>query len=176
MTDETSAPDPIEEQPQVASDPEIAAIADSLDEPEPDAEPEPVLDDAAPVEPEAVVAAAVHDAAADRVSWWPFLVYLALWFVFAGVTVWRFYNMSPGQAIYDSSDYALSVFAGIALALAGPILVLATWVAAWGKPGSSKWGLLVDALLKGSVVTLGGVALWWIALMVVDQLRLGRIL
>lgn len=227
VTDETSQPDLSDQQDDGTRDPEIAAIADSLEEPEaePQAEPEPEpadepeakpadepeagtdtgeesgaaseaavvataeadsqVEDAAEPAPEAVpempaepvvATTAPHDASFDKVSWWPFFVYLALWVVFAGVLIWRFYDMPPGLAIYETPDYALSVFAGIALTLAGPLLMLATWLASWGRPGSSKWGLFVDAFLKGAVVTLGGVAIWWIALVVIDQLRLGRVL
>ncbi len=112
----------------------------------------------------------------DEVPWLPFAVYLGLWVVFAGVVVWRFYDVPQGQAVYESSLYPLSVFGGTALTVAGPLLSLATWIAAWGAPGSTKWGQFVSAFVKGSLVTAVGVVLWWMALVIVDQLRLGRVL
>jgi len=36
-------------------------------------------------------------------------------------------------------------------------------------------GLLTSAMIKGAVVTLGGVTLWWFMLVLVDYLRLGRL-
>jgi hypothetical protein len=58
----------------------------------------------------------------------------------------------------------------------GPLLILATWIASWGRSGYSKGAIFVSALLRGAVATTIGVAMWWIALMVLDQLRLGRLL
>ncbi len=111
----------------------------------------------------------------DSVPWTPFIVYVAVWVVFAGVVIWRFSDVPQGQAVYDSPFYPLSVLAGVALTVAGPLLSLATWAAAWGAPGASRWGQFVSALVKGSVATACGVLLWWIALVIVDQVRLGRV-
>lgn len=112
----------------------------------------------------------------DSVPTWPFVVYDAVWLTFASILVWQFEQLPAGQAVFESPLYEAAVLGGVALTVVGPVLILATWIGSWGKPGASKGGLFVSALIKGAIATAVGVALWWVALMVLDQLRLGRLL
>jgi len=149
----------------------IAAAGANLDE-------QPTLDDIAPgtvaSEEEAVVE--VYDGRRNSVSIWPFVVYDAIWAAFAGYLVWRFQTLPVSTALFDAAIYPYAVLGGVVLTLAGPIVILAVWIASWGKPGSTKGGLFISSLLRGSIATLLGVLMWWGALMVLDQLRLGRLL
>jgi hypothetical protein len=113
---------------------------------------------------------------ATTVSWIPFLIYDAIWLVFAGLIVWQFSELPVTKAIYESDLYTLAVLGGVVLAAVGPLLILAVWIGSWGKEGSRKGPLLVSSLIKGSVATLVGVVLWWGALLLLDQLRLGTLL
>ena len=112
----------------------------------------------------------------DSVPTWPFVVYDAVWLAFAGVLIWQFEQLPAGQAVFESPLYEAAVLGGVALTIAGPVLILATWIGSWGRPGASKGGLFVSALIKGAIATVLGVTLWWVALMALDQLRLGRLL
>lgn len=181
---EETAPEAGESAVTVPEVTEVSAVVSAQDEATGDqpeqAAPTQVESGSDPAQPgdssPVAVAAETVPRSPDEVSWWPFLAYLGLWLIFAGVVIWRFYDLPAGQAVYDSPLYPVSVYGGVALTIVGPLLAMATWVAAWGAPGSSKWGQFVSALVKASVVTLGGVTLWWIALVIVDQLRLGRVL
>jgi len=141
---------------------------------------EPTLDDIAPgtvvKSDEAEEVVGECDSRANSVSIWPFVVYDVVWAAYAGVLVWQFEMLPPGTPVYEADLYPTAVLAGVVLAIAGPLLILATWIAAWGRPGSSKGRLFVSALFKGAVATALGVAMWWVALVVLDQLRLGRLL
>ncbi len=96
--------------------------------------------------------------------------------MYAGVVVWRFVQVPADTAVFESPDYAIAMFAGATLSFTGPLLSLAVWIASWDREQASRLGLLASAALKGSIATLAGVSLWWLALLVVDQVRLGRIL
>ncbi len=109
------------------------------------------------------------------VSIWPFFAYDVLWLVFCAVAVWQLLQVPSGTAVFDSEIYPLVLLGGITLTAAGPLLVLASWFAAIGRPGAHKGALFTSALLKGSVATFIGVLMWWGALLVVDQVRLGRL-
>jgi hypothetical protein len=113
---------------------------------------------------------------AVTVSTVPFLIYDLLWVVFAVLLVWQFSELPRAQAVFESSLYPFAVIGGIVLAAAGPILIFAVWFASWGREGARKGALFVSSLFKGSVATIIGVALWWGALVLLDQLRLGRLL
>jgi hypothetical protein len=113
---------------------------------------------------------------ATTVSWIPFLVYDALWLIFAGLLIWQLAAVPATNAMYESELYSLAVLGGVVLAAVGPILILAVWIGSWGKEGARKGSLLVSALIRGSIATLAGVVIWWGALLLLDQLRLGRLL
>jgi hypothetical protein len=174
-------------------DPEIAALQAQLeaetDEPEPAA-----IEAAAPVEPlEAPEDTAppavggVEEASEDSreivlpgdragVPIWPFLVYFALWMIFAGLLVWQSLQIPAGTPVYELDFYGMSILVGLALTAIGPLLALVVWVVSWFSRPASRTGLFSRALILGAVTTLGGVALWLVALGAVDMLRLGRLL
>lgn len=133
-------------------------------------------------EPEAAaVPAAAEVAAIDvgpqpKVALWPFIAYGLVWVAFAGVVVWRLLQIPADVAVFEDPIYQLTVLGGLALACCGPIVALAAWFSAWGTPDSTKGGLFVSALVRGSIFTFCGVTLWWLALIIIDQLRLGRVL
>jgi hypothetical protein len=70
----------------------------------------------------------------------------------------------------------MSILVGLALTAIGPLLALVVWVVSWFSRPASRTGLFSRALILGAVTTLGGVALWLVALGAVDMLRLGRLL
>ena len=110
-----------------------------------------------------------------RVPWWPFLVYFAAWLAVSGVATWLLLQTPPGEAVYATELYRGMVLAGLALTAAGPCLIVAVWLASVLRtPGESHAGLFTSSLLKGALATLGGVAVWWAALVMIDMLRLGR--
>lgn len=150
---------------------QVAAAPAPQPEPAPEPAPEPEPEPAPQPEPEPA-----PQPPADAVAWWPFLVYLGVWVVYVGVVVWRLVEIPVGTAVFDAPEYPVIVFAGIVLATVGPALALAVWIASWDRPGASRFGLFVSAAWKGSLATLAGVTLWQIALIVVDQIRFGRVL
>lgn len=114
------------------------------------------------------------ESVSSGVTMWPFFVYGALWLVFAAALGYLQY-MSPQLPIYESTYYPFTVIAGVALTLAGPVLVGVLWLGGRSgvQPGSS---LFIPLLLRGAIATLAGVAVWWIVLIVADAVRLGRLL
>jgi hypothetical protein len=106
--------------------------------------------------------------------WWPFLVYLVLWLAFAGLGIWQLNQLPAGQVAYETQPYMLFLFGGIIMAAVGPILILAVWLATWLRARRMRTGLFTSALVKGAIVTVIGVAIWWGSFMALDYLRLGR--
>jgi hypothetical protein len=107
---------------------------------------------------------------------WPFLVYIGLWIVFAGLFVWQALQVPAGTALYELNLYGLSILVGLILTALGPLLAIGVWLACWlARPGARS-GLFSRSLIIGAVTTLAGVALWLMALGAVDMLRLGRLL
>lgn len=147
-------------------EPESPAAA--TDEPEPAALAEPETETGLENAPTEVVAR-------DRAPWWPFLVYEGFWLVFAGLLVWRLLQLPAGLASYEAAEYPLFLLGGLVLAAAGPVLLFAVWLATKGS-AESRGLLFISALYRGAVVTFSGVVIWWAALIIVDQLRLGRLL
>ncbi len=155
------------EQPQPATQPETAAP-----------EPQPVVAETKPEAAAVVTAVAPADAVAPAtgVSIWPFVAYDVLWAVFAGILIWQLGSLPEGVAVYESSFYPVAVLGGVVLTITGPLLALTVWLTSIGRPGTTKGGLFVSAMVRGSVATLIGVVLWWGALIVLDQIRLGSVL
>jgi len=121
-------------------------------------------------------AVAAEPAALDAVSVWPFVAYDLVWLAFASILVWQMMQLPAGVAVFDSGIYGLAVIGGITLTVAGPLLIIAVWVSSIGKGSASSGAVFLSALIRGAVATLLGVTLWWVALIVIDQLRLGRLL
>lgn len=171
-------PDTSEPEAQAEDDDLDAAIAQAADRVGAEPAGEAATEDAAASEqPDAVAAPQFvmpeHDHAASRVSWWPFIVYDVFWLGFAGFMVWQFRQLPVDVALFDSDLYPAFLLGGIVLTIAGPLLILAVWFASWGRPGAHKGHLFVSAFFKGAIATAIGVTLWWGAILVLDQLRLG---
>ncbi len=107
---------------------------------------------------------------------WPFVAYFAVWISLCGIAGWLLMETPTGDVVYASGLYARMVIVGLGLTAAGPLLVVAVWLAALLRSsGASHDGLFTEALLKGALATLGGVALWWTMLVVVDTVRFGHL-
>jgi len=114
--------------------------------------------------------------ATGSVSVWPFVAYDAVWLAYAAALVWQFSTLPAAQAVFDSEFYPLAILGGLALAIAGPVLILTVWIASWRRSSAGKGSLLVSALVRGAVATVIGVSFWWGALLILDRLRLGSLL
>ena len=136
----------------------------------------PAPDKTLPVEPPAD-SAAESDARnlVRRVPVWPFLLYVLLWLVLAGVAVWQLLALPAGQVVYESRTYGWMTLGGILMTAAGPLLALVVWYAVWWDAEKrQRTGLFSAALVRGALATFGGVVVWWGAIMIIDTLRLGR--
>jgi hypothetical protein len=107
---------------------------------------------------------------------WPFILYFVLWVVFAGLLVWQSTQIPAGTPVYELELYGISILVGLGLTVLGPLLAIAVWFLLWLSRPGSRAGLFSRSLIIGAVATLGGVAVWLIALGAVDMLRLGRLL
>lgn len=160
----------------VAPQPEAEAAAAPEPEPEPEPKPEPKPEP----EPAVGLDAARMDLPAAPLTgsapWWPFIIYGALWVVLSVAAGYMLVTQVPqGTPVYDSQVYTLTILGGIVLTIAGPVLILAVWLAEWFRRGDEmRRGLFLSALLKGSLATLFGVVVWWVTLIAVDAIRLGR--
>lgn len=170
---EPTAEDPASAEP-AAEEPVEAAAEESIEtapeEPTEPASEAPSEDDASENALPAIAFPNERSAAAI----WPFVAYDAVWLAFAGVVVWQLYLIPAGQAIYESAVYPFTIVGGLVLTAAGPVLILVTWLIERTRATASA-GLFQSILVRGSVATLLGVALWWAALIALDQLRLGRL-
>ena len=146
------------------------------------AEPSESLDDIAPgtVGGEQAAIEDARDIALpdDRpgVPIWPFVAYFAAWVVFAGLLVWQFMQTPAGMPLYELTIYGPSILVGLVLTVMGPLIAIAVWFVVWLTRPGARAGLFSRCLILGAVATLGGVAVWLVALGVVDMLRLGRLL
>lgn len=133
-----------------------------------EASPVPVQPASTPEQP-----APSADVSRSGVSWWPFLVYLGLWVLFAAVTAWQLLQVPSGAPVYESRVYPYTVLAGLVLTAAGPALILAVWLGSTSRGG--RGGTFVTALGRGAIATVAGVTLWWLVLLGLDAVRLGRL-
>ena len=116
-------------------------------------------------------------AAAGQVPWWPFMVYLGAWVILAAAAVWQLLKLPADQVVYESTAYVLTILGGLVMTAMGPLLILAVWLGTRaGRVAQEREGLLTSALMKGALVTLGGAIIWWASLVIIDYLRLGRLL
>jgi len=66
--------------------------------------------------------------------------------------------------VFASPYYRLFLGGGLALAIAGPILVVVVWLFARRRyEKGHRGGLLSSALIKGAFALFFGVLLWWAA-------------
>lgn len=162
---ETAAPDDPDEISESLSDDESAT-------------PES-LDDIAPATPEVAPVAQLPEPAviAGQVPWWPFLVYLGAWIVLAAAAVWQLLQLPADQVVYESQAYVMTILGGLIMTAVGPVLILAVWLGTRvNRSARDREGLLTSALMKGAFVTLSGAIIWWASLVIIDYLRLGRLL
>ena len=181
---------------------DLAAVAKGLDEPdvvgeevataaEPGESSEAETEAAATssldeIEPGTVIQADAESAEAasaqlavdsGSVPTWPFAVYVLVWLIAAGVGVWEFLQVPAGLAIFNNSMYATSIMAGIGLLILGPVLLLIVWAVTFFTRENARGGsLFVSAFIKGASATLLGAIIWMGALMLIDFLRVGRLL
>lgn len=178
-----AGPAPEEEagDPATADEPQGAAEAEAL-EASANAAPGTAVTDAPSDAPGTAVAdtaqAATVEAAGfaedGRLSPWPFLAYDAIWVVFAGILAWQLLELPVGTAAYEAPLYQWSVYGGLALTAAGPVLALIVWLFA-RRHRTERAGLFTSTLVAGSAATFVGVIAWWIALIAVDYVRLGHL-
>lgn len=147
------------------------AVADAAAE-----QTEPVVEaPAAPAaEVEPVADQAIAMVAPMAVPWWPFLVELGVWGAFVGVSAWQLWLASAKGPMFASTVYPFTLLGGLVLTAAGPALILAVWISQLGGP-EGRGARFVSALVKGSVITLAGAAMWWGTLAALDFVRLGRL-
>ncbi len=155
------------------SDEDLAAAVEASNE---QVGAEGTLDDIAPVNVQVVPDGEIGDASSARYGapWWPFLIYLGLWIVFAGVAVWQLEQLPATAVLYEARQYTLFVFGGLVLAAAGVVLIVAVWFGTWVTETRQRTGLFSSAFIKGALVILIGVVVWWGTIMALDYLRLGR--
>ncbi|NTU70516.1 MAG: hypothetical protein HGB10_01635 [Coriobacteriia bacterium] len=108
--------------------------------------------------------------------WWPYLVYLGLWAILSGVAIWQFEQLPADAVMYETLQYTIFVFAGLALGVIGIFLIVGVWLASRASERRHRAGLLSSAMLKGAIVVFAGVFIWWGTLFVLDYLRFGRLL
>jgi hypothetical protein len=67
-------------------------------------------------------------------------------------------------SLFDSPYYQMFLWAGLALVVVGPLLVLVVWlVARRSHEKGHRAGLFSSALIKGALAIFVGVLLWWAA-------------
>lgn len=103
----------------------------------------------------------------------PFYVYLGVWLVFSGVTVYLLWSVGSGSFVGHPA-YGLLVLVGVALLCLGPLVALGSWwyASAHSEP-DERVGLVRAVLLRSAATMAGGVVLWWVALVVLDLHRTG---
>ena len=85
-------------------------------------------------------------------------------------------ELPAGQVVYETMLYTYLMYAGLALLIAGPLLILGVWLASRFGSNRQHAGLLTSAMVKGAGVTLAGAVIWRGTLLALDYLRLGRLL
>ncbi len=126
-----------------------------------------------PEEETAVEPAAVR----ARVPWWPFAVYLALWAVGLAYAAYRFLQLPADVALYEQELYGYFMLGGLALTALGPLMIPFVWLLArHGHDKAQRGGLFARTTFWAALSTLVGVALWWLTILVLDQVRLGSMM
>lgn len=108
------------------------------------------------------------------VSWVPFSVYLLAWVVLAVGTVVVLRDAALAGGALWAEEYVYTVYGGIGLAAAGPVLALIVWLMTrTRRSAEDREGLFVSSLLLGAGMTFLGTILWLVALYVLDLYRIG---
>lgn len=183
-TPEDAEEAPLTEEPEVAEEtpePEEAPA----DEEAVEAQPEEVAEgeEAAEAQPEEAVEAVPEPETAPElepesktggVSWVPFSVYLLAWVVLAVGTVVVLRDAALAGGALWAEEYVYTVYGGIGLAAAGPVLALIVWLMTrTRRSAEDREGLFVSSLLLGAGMTFLGTILWLVALYVLDLYRIG---
>ncbi len=105
----------------------------------------------------------------------PAWAYAGVWVVFAGVMTYLLWP-TAAKPFIEQPDYAYMVVGGLALAVAGPVVALLTWVfVRMGTTASERIGLARAVWIRCMLATVFGVAIWWLALYALDLHRKGVI-
>lgn len=173
---EPPAEAPEQSEPETApiEDPQSEEVAEPLSEPQ--VQPASVSGSQPAPEPDLALDVGTAAPPDDPVSTAPFVVYAVAWLLFAGAVVWQLASVPAGQAVYEADVYPLTAFIGVTLACAGPLVIIAAWLSARRSPQGPVRGAFSSALSKGAWAMLFGVSMWWAALMIVDYVRMGRVL
>ena len=176
-------PDPDPKPVPLTLDELVADLAESEAVEEP-AALAPTADETALEEPEQETPAAeepVENTVGPRPllrRWWtrvPFWVVDAVWVVLtvgAVVSLWR----APAATLTDGIAYTVLVLGGAALAFIGLVTGLVVWLVARSRAGEDeRGGLGLTIWTRALAWTAGGVALWWIGLLVLDLHHAGVI-
>lgn len=104
----------------------------------------------------------------------PFFAYLGIWFVFSVTMVVMLKDVAKAGSPVYAESYGIFVFLAIALTVLGPLMALVVWLLSryWTERGERR-GLLALALLRGAISTFAGVAMWTLALYVLDLFKTG---
>jgi len=174
--DADTEPAPADEEPEAETPPSDEDLAAAVEASNEQVGAESTLDDIVPGNAQIVPDGEIASDSQIRYGapWWPFLIYLALWFVFAGLAVWQFEQLPPAAVLYETKQYTLFVFGGLVLAAAGVLLIIAVWLGVRVTGTRQRTGLFSSAFIKGALAILIGVVVWWGTIMALDYLRLGR--
>ena len=110
-----------------------------------------------------------------RIPMWPFALYLGVWLASSGTAAWFLMHSPETGSIAGSSTFPYALRGSLVLTAAGPLVAFLVWIVAWVSAGPGRrTGLLSGSLLRGGLVTLMGIVVWWVMLIVVDRVRLDR--
>jgi hypothetical protein len=124
------------------------------------------------IEDEYAGVALVRDRLGAKLPAW---AYAGVWVVFAAVMTYLLWPTATKPFI-EQPDYAYMVVGGLALAVAGPVVALLTWLfARMGTTASERIGLVRAVWMRCMLATVFGVAIWWLALYALDLHRKGVI-
>lgn len=102
----------------------------------------------------------------------PFIVLAAAWLGFTGALSYLVWTTSPAMPS-ASPHYGIMVLGGAALTLLGFVTGLTVWLLARSRAGEDEADVGRRVWFRAVGTTTAGVALWWVALMLLDVLRLG---
>lgn len=168
----TQQPDPDEGAAAVSASPD-AAPAEPAVEPADEAEAEePVAEPATGSAPdESLADAALAEGVVGGLTWIPFAVYLGGWIALAGASAYLLADATPQEPARWMPEYPSLVATGLALAVSGPIISLATWlVARTRRPAERRRGLLASALTRGALAAFFGALIWIVTLYLLEVL------
>lgn len=118
----------------------------------------------------------VFEGPRDRTLSLPFWIYVGVWLVFAAAMVVVLRDAAIAGTLDTAESYPIFVFVGLVLTVFGPLLSVFLWVLKRSRSSAEeRTGLFATALLRGALATFGGVVLWWMALVVLNYMKTGRL-